>query len=62
MDFDLSALWSWTIPLWGLFILVLFLGGVLLAPAVIAAMPVMTGGARAGKHVRWASEVKITTI
>ena len=61
MDLDLSALWSWTIPLWGLFVLVLFLGGVLIAPTVLETMPVMTGGSRSAKHVRWASDVKIAT-
>jgi hypothetical protein len=63
MDLDLSALWSWTVPLWGLFVLVLFLGGVLLVPTVLEAVPVsvpvaaMTGGARSKKQVRWASDV-----
>jgi hypothetical protein len=28
MDLDISSLWSWTLPLWSLFLLVLFLGGV----------------------------------
>ena len=28
MDLDLGSLWSWTIPLWGLFLIVLFLAGV----------------------------------
>jgi hypothetical protein len=37
-ELDLSALWSWTIPLWGLFVLALFLGGVLLAPQVLEAI------------------------
>jgi hypothetical protein len=65
MDLDLSALWSWTVPLWGLFVLVLFLGGVLLVPTVLEAVPVsvpvpvaaMTGGARSKKQVRWAPDV-----
>jgi hypothetical protein len=60
MELDFSGLWSWTVPLWSLFVLVLFLGGVLLAPAVLEGMPVMTGGSR--KHVRWASDVKIAEI
>jgi hypothetical protein len=63
MDLDLSALWSWTVPLWGLFVLVLFLGGVMIAPTVLEAVP-QTGGAltRAKKQVRWDPAVKITTI
>ncbi len=60
MDLDISSLWSWTIPLWGLFVLVLFLGGVLKEPntmtafttttaAVAAATPVQAGGRRTRK-------------
>jgi hypothetical protein len=60
MDMDLSALWSWTVPLWGLFVLVLFLGGVLVAPTVLEGMPVVAiqgGGNR--KSVRWGpSEIR----
>jgi hypothetical protein len=64
MDLDLSALWSWTVPLWGLFVLVLFLGGVLVAPTILEGMPAVTGagavqagGAR--KSVRWGpSEIR----
>ena len=44
MDLDLSALWSWTVPLWGLFLIVLFLGGVLTQDTVLES--IMTGGAR----------------
>ena len=29
MEIDFSALWSWTLPLWGLAVLILFLGGAL---------------------------------
>jgi len=35
MELDLSSLWSWTIPLWGLFLIVLFLAGVLAEGAVL---------------------------
>jgi hypothetical protein len=35
MDLDLSSLWSWTLPLWGLFVIVFFLGGVLTQPALL---------------------------
>ena len=53
MELDTSALWSWTIPLWGLFVLVLFLGGVLRAPVILQGLPDQVGGA-IKKHVRWA--------
>lgn len=61
-DIDFSGLWSWTLPLWGLFLLVLFLVGVLNAPIIIegiapvAAAASMTGGARSKRerHVRFA--------
>lgn len=53
MELDTSALWSWTIPLWGLFVLVLFLGGVLRAPVILQGLPNHVGGA-IKKHVRWA--------
>jgi hypothetical protein len=59
MDLDFSSLWSWTLPLWGLFLIVFFLGGVLtesvvlqgLAPSVGGANPTR-GGARS-KQVRF---------
>lgn len=67
-DIDFSGLWSWTLPLWALFLLVLFLVGVLNAPIILegiapvaaaavsatAAAP-MIGGARSKKekHVRF---------
>ena len=35
MELDLSSLWSWTIPLWGLFLIVLFLAGVLAEGVVL---------------------------
>jgi hypothetical protein len=28
-DLDLSSLWNWTIPLWALFLIILFLCGIL---------------------------------
>ena len=62
MDLDLSALWSWTVPLWGLFVLVLFLGGVLVAPTILEGLPgpvvaAQSGGSR--KSVRWGpSEIR----
>jgi hypothetical protein len=53
MDLDTSSLWSWTIPLWGLFLLVFFLGGVLTAPVTLQGLePVMRGG----KRVRFADD------
>jgi hypothetical protein len=47
MDLDFSSLWSWTIPLWGLFLIVLFLGGVLTEPVVLEGLEsVKKGGSR----------------
>jgi len=45
MDLDLSSLWSWTLPLWGLFLVVMFLGGVLMETTVLQGLPAK-GGAR----------------
>ncbi len=53
MDLDISSLWSWTIPLWGLFVIVFFLGGVLTQETVLDALPAMVGGGRR-KTVRFA--------
>lgn len=48
MDIDFSGLWSWTVPLWGLFLLVLFLVGVLNTPVIIEGiMPSITPAAAA---------------
>jgi len=50
MDLDLGGLWSWTVPLWGLFVLVLFLGGLMRAPITITGLTMDTphtgGGGR----------------
>jgi hypothetical protein len=61
MEIDFSGLWAWTIPLWSLFLLVLFLVGVLNEPVIIegilpatAVSATMTGGARMKKRVRFA--------
>jgi type IV secretory pathway TrbL component len=35
MDLDFSGLWTWTVPLWALFLLILFLVGVLSAPVIL---------------------------
>lgn len=50
-DVDFSSLWSWTVPLWGIALLVLFLGGVMTysplvvtATAAAAATATQTGG------------------
>lgn len=32
VDLDLSSLWFWIIPLWSIFLIVAFLGGVLITP------------------------------
>jgi len=44
MDLDLGGLWSWTVPLWGLFAIVFFLGGVLTSPIKIASVGAMLEG------------------
>jgi hypothetical protein len=35
MDLDLTGLWTWTAPLWGLAALVFFLAAIMLTPADI---------------------------
>ncbi len=52
MELDFSSLWSWTVPLWSLFLLILFLGGVLTQPVVVEGLQV--GGATKKKTVRFA--------
>lgn len=40
MDLDLTGLWTWTVPLWGLGALVLFLVAIMMEPAnIITALP-----------------------
>jgi len=41
MELDISSLWTWTIPLWGMFVLVLFLTGILSAPVVLQGIAVV---------------------
>ena len=57
MDLDISSLWSWTLPLWGLVLIILFLGGVVTHPPVMQRLVAgefdQTGGARK-KRVRFA--------
>ena len=48
---DFSSLWSWTVPLWGLFLIVLFLGGVLSERVVLVGEPAK-GGARESSEKR----------
>jgi hypothetical protein len=48
MDLDLGGLWSWTVPLWGLFAIVFFLGGALTAPISLPQLTSMTGGGGGG--------------
>lgn len=48
MDLDFSSLWSWTLPLWGLFIIVFFLGGVLTESVVLQGLAPSLGGAARG--------------
>jgi hypothetical protein len=51
MELDLSSLWSWTVPLWGLFVIVFFLGGIYIQPVLFKelALPV-------GKRVRFSAD------
>jgi hypothetical protein len=51
-DIDFSSLWSWTVPLWGLALLVLFLGGVITHTPIVmtaTATPPQSGGVRRHK-------------
>jgi hypothetical protein len=43
MDLDFSSVWSWTMPLWGLALLLAYLGG------VIVEEPVLTGYQKGGR-------------
>ncbi len=65
MDIDFSGLWSWTLPLWALFLLVLFLVGVLNTPIILqgilpGAAPVAAAAAAAAatgrRTVRFAAD------
>jgi hypothetical protein len=50
---DLAGLWSWTVPLWGLFVLVLFLGGIMTAPITLSPMEgPQAGGGGSGSGSR----------
>lgn len=40
MEMDMTGLWSWTVPLWGLGALVFFLAAILISPADILTRPV----------------------
>jgi hypothetical protein len=59
MDLDLGGLWSWTVPLWGLFAIVFFLGGILTSPVTlpsldrvlspeVVSVPMRGGGSHSG--------------
>jgi hypothetical protein len=39
-ELDLGSLWTWTVPLWGLFVIVVFLVGVLSESVILQALPV----------------------
>lgn len=47
MDLDISSLWSWTLPLWGLFVIVMFVGGILSESQVIVGGPLIGPPAQA---------------
>lgn len=54
-EIDFSSIWSWTLPLWGLFVIVLFLGGILTQETTILALPAlptMSGGGGARRPVK----------
>lgn len=52
-ELDFSSVWSWTVPLWGLFVLVLFLGGILAdPPTLMGAAPLQLGGGSRAKTAR----------
>jgi hypothetical protein len=51
MDLDFGSIWTWTLPLWGLFLIVLFLAGVLSDTVVLQEVPKLSGGA--SKKVRF---------
>ena len=48
MDLDIGGLWSWTLPLWGLFVLVFFLGGVITSPISISGLGSLTTASHRG--------------
>jgi len=52
MDLDLGSLWSWTIPLWSLIILIFFLIGVQTQDVVL---PVHIGGGLTGSPTKTSS-------
>ena len=52
MELDLGSLWSWTIPLWSLIILIFFLIGVQTQDVVL---PVHIGGGPTGSHTKTSS-------
>lgn len=56
MDLDFSSLWTWTLPLWGLFVIVLFLGGVLtdtvVLEGILPSVPQSGGGGGRGRAKR----------
>ncbi len=54
---DLSSMWTWTFPLWGLFIIVLFLGGVLISPVVLKGLPLSSK-----KSVSFADNIAASVI
>jgi hypothetical protein len=50
VEIDFSSVWSWTLPLWGLAVLILFLGGALTEEPdltrYVKPAPSQTGGSR----------------
>jgi hypothetical protein len=52
MELDISSLWTWTMPLWGLFVIVFFLGGIYTQPMIFKGLDAKVGG---GKKIRFSA-------
>lgn len=56
-DLDLGSLWTWTVPLWGLLVIVVFLAGVLSESVILqslpASIPTLAGGGK--RRVRFSN-------
>lgn len=39
-DLDMGSLWTWTVPLWGLLVIVVFLLGILSESVILESLPV----------------------
>ena len=62
MELDISSLWSWTLPLWGLVLIILFLGGVITHPTVMQTLgptEFQSGGAREAKETKGSKQKRV---